>query len=148
MFDCLIISSESTFLQVYEFIDTFMCFITCYTYMQYACFAHDDDTMKIIFEGFSLLSIIRSFMTDYYVEGAKEPVRDLTKIAQRYMKGPLLFDLIPQAAGFVTLMFHKKHADVKLVYLIKLTRMPKGFKLFDVEKWQKSLKEVKQKQLK
>ena len=93
--DCLIISSESKVTEAWEFIDTLMCFISCYTYMQYACFAHEDDTMEVIFESFFLVSIFQTFLTDYTIEGEREPVRDLMKIVQRYLKNGLMFDLIP-----------------------------------------------------
>ena len=75
--------------------------------MQFACFPHEDDTIEFIFEGFFLVSIAQTFLTDYMIEGEKEPVRSLTKIAQRYLKNGLMFDLIPQIAGIVTILYHK-----------------------------------------
>ena len=82
-------------MQVWEFCDTLLCFVTCYTYMQYACFPHESDTIEMMFESFFALSIAQTFLTDYTIEGEKEPEKSLAKISQRYLKNGLMFDLIP-----------------------------------------------------
>ena len=49
----------------------------------------------ICYESYFLLTIVFTFFVEYEVVGQLVPVRDLKKIAENYMKGHFLLDLIP-----------------------------------------------------
>jgi len=52
-------------------------------------------TLNWTYEFIFLISMISNFLVEYQDEGMSKPIRDITKICWRYIKGDFLFDFIP-----------------------------------------------------
>jgi hypothetical protein len=109
--------------------------------MQYACFAHEGNTMEWTIEIVFFISMCKMFLTDYKVEGSDQPVKSLPKIFSRYLEKGLVRDMIPFFP--ITLLMRDYHKDIKLFYLIKLCRFPKGMNILNMQEWLKSIKNRK-----
>ena len=84
-----------------------------------------------IMEIFFLISMYSNFMTDYLPEGSSEPVRDLQKIAIRYLKG----DFFMQFLALIPFTFFIEIDRVFVhLYLLKVSRAFNAIKFFDVQK--------------
>jgi len=117
--------------------------------MFYACYGHgeyDRTTSEIWVEGsfelFFLISFIKNFLTDFTPEGEHHPVRKLSRIFKKYIKGYFFLDFIP-LIPFTLLLDEQKYKHSRLLYLIKVTRILKAMDLFDVQGWVSKLKELK-----
>lgn len=71
--------------------DLFMCVFSSYYYAHLSIFYsenHQEENMQLILsllDVFFTLDIMKNFVTDYTSDGSNKPVRDLKKIATRYL---------------------------------------------------------------
>ena len=127
------------------------CLLSSYYYAWLSCFGFTvNDPLShfwihIFFEGIFLIAIGLNFITEYSnlgPDGETKPVRDLGKIASNYMKG----DFWPEFIVWIPLyaMIWDLHEYSKLINIIKLYRIKKGYEVFDVAKILDACKEVNQ----
>ena len=120
---------------IFESINIVFCFISSYHYIWLAVFVesvHDSDQINMFFEIFFSLSIFFRFFTDYTEEGETLPERNLNIISKRYFYSwSFLIDLIP-LIPFI-LFFGHESKNAKLFYVVKIVRMLKGLKVFNVQ---------------
>ena len=84
----------------------------------------------LIFEGTFLFDIIVNFLLTFEVEGSGHNVeRDLSKIASNYFWGNFKNDLLPLLPLQLIELGKGRGA---LFFLVKLLRLWKGFKIFNV----------------
>lgn len=89
-------------------------------------------TISICFEIIFVFLMIKKFLTTYVNQGETKPVKNLTLISMKYLKGDFLSDLIPLLP--LTFIFDKDTKMVKLLYIVKVIRVLNGFKVFDTHK--------------
>jgi hypothetical protein len=73
-------------------------------------------------------------------------VRALPKIFDRYLKKGLIRDMIPFCP--ITLLFRDSNKNIKLFYLLKLFRFPKGMTILDMKEWIATIKKRKTESMK
>ena len=91
-----------------------------------------DMIMEICF----ILDIFRNFFTQYIdPERPEKPVTDLFSIWIRYVKGPLIFDLLAISAWPLRVVVRDswKADNVGLIYLLRLFRIPKILILMNLQ---------------
>jgi phosphatidylglycerophosphate synthase len=88
----IIITEKSKVLRVWYFGYIVCCLLSSYFYVYVAAFQHNESENKywwleaeLYFEGIFLISIILNFLTDYKDEDTGKVVRDISKIAMRYL---------------------------------------------------------------
>lgn len=81
----------------------------------------------ITFESYFLFNILFSFFVEFDVDGQIQPVRDLKLIAENYIKGQFIFELIP----LLPLQFLPLDGDENRLYIVKLVRIINGIALLD-----------------
>lgn len=92
--------------------------------------------IEIIFVIFSLLQFVKAYTPEYSEKGTSE-VRDLKKIANRYFENGFLLDLLSLLPfQFMTLPRHRE----RLLFLLKVVRIRRGFELFNIPKFMKVIK--------
>lgn len=89
--DILLTSQYSQFSVIWNFIDKFCCIFSSYLYMFMSVFQREiiGETPVIIalcFETIFLLTIIKTFLTEYTPDGETQPVKSLSKIAKQYIR--------------------------------------------------------------
>lgn len=92
------------------------------------------EEMKIVyavFDWFFVASIVKNFTTEYKADGMSKPVRDIKKIAIRYIHNEFLRDLI-LVFPFYTIFGGDESRNAKVWLFIKSFRMLKGIKIFNV----------------
>jgi hypothetical protein len=78
-----------------------------------------------------------NFLVDFTVEGSKIPVRDFSKISSHYLSSEFMADFIP----IIPLQFIPMYRNRQyLFYLIKLYRILKGLKLYNVQSMTDAMK--------
>lgn len=94
-----------------------------------------------------LIDIVFIFLTQYVDEGELKPVRDITKIAARYVKSNLIFDFL-STFPFRYIIDAEKARTVRLVWLLKLLRLPKIMAVLDSKVFQECVKSFFKRRLK
>ena len=90
-----------------------------------------------VFESLFFIHMILQFFKEIKLGYTSKPIRRVHLIAKHYLKNEFIWDLIP----LIPLQLIKlKNNRVRLFFLIKIYRLKKGFKLFDVQKILKSFK--------
>ena len=87
------------------------------------------DILVYIFEFVFILSIVINFSTEYKPDGISKPIRDIKKIAIRYLHNGFIMDLL------MVLPFYSIFGQIgnaKLAYFIKTYRLVKGIRIFNV----------------
>lgn len=129
-------SHNSKARKILNVLDIIFCLISGYLYMWLATFGEEINMEELwiltgIMEIFFLISMYSNFMTDYLPEGSSEPVRDLQKIAIRYLKG----DFFMQFLALIPFTFFIEIDRVFVhLYLLKVSRAFNAIKFFDVQK--------------
>ena len=150
----IIINHEGLFSLIWAFFDIICCLASSYFYLWLATFGENGNSkicypelqdvekeqfnkesstalqLTLTFELIFAFSMLTKFLTDYKPDGETEHVKSLTKITSRYLHGDFIFDFIPLIP--LPFIFKNVFCQAKLFYLIKSTRVIKGFKLFDV----------------
>jgi len=100
---------------------------------------------NLFYEGIFSLQILLEFITDYRPQGTfSKPVRDLSKISSRYLKGGFIYDFIPLIPLDNII---KIGGYERLFYLIKLMRFGKGIGIFKSQNIMKIIKSIFQNRL-
>jgi hypothetical protein len=96
---------------------------------------------SILCESLFAMNIALNFLTDFVPDGEITPERDLSIIANRYLHGEFLMDFIPTFP--ITFMFNMSHNSYwRVSYLIKIIRLTKGIKIYNVQLFMDHMKEI------
>ena len=134
-------------------LDTFCCLASSYMYAFLACYGHESERstsefwLEGAFELIFFISIVKNFLTDFKVPGETYSEKRITVIANRYLKGTFMVDFLPMLP-FGLMIPHHEMPDGKLFYLLKIIRLKRGLKVFDVNAWIRALKRRKEAGLK
>ena len=100
--EMIVVSNKGPVYMIWHTIYVNLCLITPYIYASYGIFGSpeysaDDPSFvfEVIAEIFFLLNIIFTFFVDYEVDGQIMPERDLSKIAQNYLRGNFFLEALP-----------------------------------------------------
>ena len=122
---------------VWNYINKICCLVSSHIYLFMAAYLSKDllpednlYKLDLFFETFFAISMVLEFLTDFEPVPGQKAIRDLVIIANRYIKGEFIYDLI----ALVPFNFFIDIDDgyERLFYLFKLLRLQKGFKLFNV----------------
>ena len=93
-------------------------------------------------EVFFLMDIIFQFFREYADEANNKPVRELKKIASRYLKGKFIIDVIAISTIPLIFLFKDKipERQINLFYLLRLLRVIRIVVLLDTQKFQQIIK--------
>ena len=112
----------------------------------FACFgppkSKEIRIMEAIMEISFGIDIIKNFLLQYTDKEGK-PVRDILKIALRYLKGAFIFDLIGTSSFFIHAVFAHIYGDdekVDLIYLLRLLRLTKITILINTQRFSELVK--------
>ena len=133
----VMISPKDQIYQLFCLIVTISCLLSSYVYSYSAAFRlHDEREViwttffTIFFELIFLAHMVTQFILEYTPEGSKNPVRDYKRIAMHYInEGDFKADFIAIIPFQIITM---RNGRQKLFLLIKLVRLAKGLKLFNV----------------
>ena len=77
-----------------------------------------------------MVTIIKNFFTEFTREGEQHPVTSVTEIADNYFKTNFVYDFIPIIP--CELLFGSLGPYARLLYILKVIRIKKGFEVFNV----------------
>lgn len=129
---------DSKFSAIWSTFEIFCCLTSSYIYAWVSCFGTEGGisydhlhVMIIVYELIFFLSIVKKFITDYIPDGETNPVKDLGLIRERYFKQDFWVDII---TWFPIVFFFDTSIEnyYRLLFLIKIIRLLKGFKIFSV----------------
>jgi len=125
---------------------TLCCAFSSYIYAAMAAYRLNADELffelMLIFEAVFVVDMLTHFLLSYRKEGSSTstpPERDIMKCSLHYYKNGFLLDLIPLIPFQVIEMHRGRH---NLFYLVKLMRLYKGFKIFNVPKIMELIKNL------
>ena len=99
IFDKFILKAENPIVVLSDLIYVLVCLGSAYFYMWCGTFEGQDaeilDTAERYTESFFAYYMILKFMSEYNIEGELMPIRDPQKIANHYLRGSFVIDLIP-----------------------------------------------------
>jgi len=131
----LTISNNGFIIIVWKPIEILACLLSSYYYAWILAFGAEEHIgvprWSIIFEAIFAISMAINFMREYIPDGETVPVRDHAKIAKHYFKNGFWTDFIPLLPIPWALSF--LHYS-KVLYIIKIIRIDRGFRIFDVTK--------------
>lgn len=99
--------------------------------------------LNLVYETIFLASICIQFLVEFTPPGQLTPVKDISQISLRYLKGEFYKDFIP----IIPLQLLDLGGDERLFYVIKIMRLIKGLQVFDVAQIMVIIKKQYQKQL-
>lgn len=112
------------------------CLTSSYFYAYVAAFYHPDEywwsDAELIYEIIFVVDMGVNFITEYVEIGCHTPVRDLGKIALRYVKGYFLLDLIPLLPT-PHMNFEIRNFSSRHFYILKILRIIQAQELFNVQ---------------
>lgn len=132
----LIFMENSWISNIWKSIDIISCIISSYIYAYMAAFGESSLSesayiLYILFEAVFVISIIKNFTTEYKSDGMSKPIRDIKKIAIRYLNTGFIIDLL-MVIPFAYIFGGEAVRNAKLCYFIKCYRLVRGFKIFNV----------------
>ena len=92
-----------------------------------------------------MLSMIKSFFTEYTPEGQTHSVKSLSLIAKHYFAKGFVPDLI--AILPIPFVLRGRHELIKLFYLVKIVRMARGIELFEGSAFMGAVKTLAQRRM-
>ena len=139
----IIISHESIWYQAWYQIYVFSCLTSSYFYAFMAAFENPKQgsflyIMDNIFEFIFYISFILNFIVDYQPPDQPKPVKDISKIAMRYIKGNFWYDFLP----LIPLTYINLNGDQRLFYIIKILRLVIGLQILKVPKIMEKIKKI------
>ena len=143
--DCFIISQKNKPYQLFEMFVSLLCMLSSFNYAYLAAFRMHKElnetimSIWILYELIFFLDIILQFLLEFTSETSSIPVRDLEKIAWNYIYNGFVTDFI---AIIPLQIIQLKNNRQNLFFLIKLIRLEKGLRLFDVTDIMKQIKLV------
>lgn len=90
-----------------------------------------------IFESLFLIHLCLQFLVEYRIEGLHHPVRDIPKISANYLENGFLLEVIPLLPFQVIKL---KQNRSQLFYMIKLIRLMRCLKIFNINLVMKKVK--------
>lgn len=146
----IIISNESVAYQLWYNLYVFCCLISSYFYAYMAAFTFPEkgDFLFIldnVFETIFYISFFLCFIVDFQPPDSPKPVKDVSKIAMRYLKGNFIYDVIPLIPfPYIPL---KNKDDRRLFYIIKIIRLVVGLRILSVPRIMEKIKKIYEKKL-
>ena len=128
-----------------EAIYVMCCLLSPYIYAYFALHGHEEGERTavwatICFECVFVIAIFKNFITEYTPDGEIIPEKDIMKIAERYFWNEFLIDSIPTIPiTFILDMSSTKYG--RIFYLVKVIRLAKGLKIYNVQQIMDYLKE-------
>lgn len=134
----IVISKDNKIYKLISGFELVLCILSSYYYGYMASFHSKEDEPKVlvwvlIFEVYFGICFLLNFFVEYYTEDSPLPVRDLGKIAIRYLKNEFIFDLIPLIPApqyFTFMQGHEKH-----LYFVKVMRLFKCAEVFEIKRF-------------
>lgn len=105
------------------------------------------EKMVYAFEFIFVFSMFKKFLTDFKPDGSQTPVTDLRKIANRYFHDGFVLDLL-MVLPFAYMFGGASKRNSKLAYFIKVYRLVKGLRIFNVSKMIQGIQEGNMKRMK
>ena len=129
--ECLILSEHSYFQVVWRIILLSSSIASPYYYAWVAYEGYENTPTAIwLFELVFAMDILREFLTEFVPDGETIPVRNLRRIAARYIERDFYFDMIPTFP--ITFFFDNRKAEIwRLFYLIKVIRVATAFEIYN-----------------
>jgi len=133
--DCFIISQKNKPYQLFEMFVSIICLISSFNYAYLAAFRMHDQLktsisgLWLFYETMFFIDIVLQFLKEFKSETTNLPVRDLEKIAWNYLENGFVTDFI---AIIPLQILELKSKRENLFFLIKLIRLEKGLRLFNV----------------
>jgi hypothetical protein len=84
-----------------------------------------------VFEAVFIMSILKNFSTEYKPDGISKPVRNIKKIATRYVNNGFPMDFL-MVIPFHFLFGGDEVLNAKRFFFIKTYRLVKGIRIFNV----------------
>lgn len=144
-FDKIIISETNKWYQSFNILVTVLCLVSGYYYGAIAGFRYTNleirdefnITLQIFAEIIFFIHMCLQFILEITIDGSPTPQRDFKSIAFNYLKTNFAIDFITMIPiQFLDLKRKRQY----MFYAIKLLRIKKGFRLFDVSKLMRILK--------
>jgi hypothetical protein len=148
--DMMIFSESAMAWQMFDVLITVCCALSSYFYLFFASSRNviDDDEfsnahfiLTFVFEGLFFIHLVLNFFKEYTPEGGgdrQKPIREFNRIIRNYITTGFAFDFITLIP--MQFLHFKRHRE-RLFYLIKVLRFYKGFKVFNVAKLMKIIKD-------
>lgn len=145
MCDRFIIAPDSRYKQFFNIVIIFLSLISTITAAYFACFGFVKDpifiALELMMESCFLLDIILNFLLQYKDDEDFKPVKDLKKIAIRYLKRFFIIDFLA-TVPLRYMMLSDEPDTLQLFYLLKLLRLPKLQSVMDTKNFQDMIKSV------
>lgn len=144
--DKFIIGPDNKMNNAFGFILIILALFSTLLSAYYACFGAPENTvlsiLDLVMEACFLLDMIRSFFREYQDEETHKPVRDLKKIAKRYLMSSFIFDLIAISTFPLQQLFKDSWTDqqLSLLYILRLLRVEKIFVILNTQVFQGIIK--------
>lgn len=143
MDDIIITQTNKCYMQ-WQFLNTFCCLTSSYLYAYLAAFENSNDIASLqhvnwAYEGVFLISLIMNFFVEYNEDGQQFPIRDIQKIAINYIRNQFIMDFIP-IIPLQEIRSPSIGSYRRLFFLIKIMRLYKGFKIFNIPAIMKKVK--------
>jgi len=134
-------------------VDMLCCIVSCYVYGWMALFGiYEADGKEnrfaivgdVIFFIIFTITIIVNFITDYTPQGETQPVRNLEKIAKRYLRGNFMYDFVAWFPFHWLLDMSYKTGNHRrnTIFLIKIIRLRKVSSIFNVSFFMEEIKRM------
>ena len=142
--DLVIIRQSSRMYQAERFLISVVSIFQSYYYMVVIAFEHTTDSssywkqnfLEVIF----IIDLVMNFFVEYTpVKTGQHNIRKFSLIAQNYLKGQFLFDVIP------IIPFHLislPYNSARLLYLIKMIRIKRAMNLLNIKTIMRYVKHV------
>jgi hypothetical protein len=132
-----IISQDNKLYYLWRGFNILCCLLSSYYYAYMAAFVapkwgERNFFIMLGFEFIFLMSMGFKFLCEFVKDGAVTPTRDLKQIAERYLRGDFISDLIPLIPFPLILTLEKGRQSH--FYIIKCIRLFNGFMIFDIQK--------------
>ena len=126
----------------WSFTNTVACILSSYFYMYIAAFGipGDGTSLKKVewaFEVVFIISFLLEFNVDYTTPDTHKSVKNHALIAQNYLRGSFLMDLLPLVPLKDIFDFGGKE---RLLYFVKMLRLVRGYRFLNVAKIMESIK--------
>jgi hypothetical protein len=133
----LIISANDKFYQLWHFIEIFNCITSSYFYAYAGTYELPPPgdwffTLMLFYEIFFLFSIGFKFILEIKTSENAIPIRNHKLIAERYLTGEFPLDIITLVPA--AYMIHTEGHLEKHLQMLKIFRIYRGFKIFDIQK--------------
>lgn len=133
--ELIVISLDNKYYALWKTLEIVINLMSSYFYAYIAAFKvikYGDSAFNwmIFYESFFLISLLLKFLVSFIPDGQTIPVKDIVMIAERYIKGNLVVDLIP----LLPLPFLPLGGIESHLYFIKIMRLTQAFKLFNIQR--------------